>query len=82
MPLKPRGALYASFKYGRRGRKHGGRWLVETGLAVLRVGVPAFTELETWTTADQRPGRADEQWLNTLLARTERHLCGWNNATF
>ena len=83
--LKLNGTLYASFKYGRGEREHGGRRftdLDETGLAALLAASPAFTALETWTTADQRPGREDEQWLNTLLARTERPLFGWNNATF
>ena len=70
--LKPHGTLYASFKYGSGEREHGGRRftdLDESGLAALLATTPAFTELETWTTADRRPGRADERWLNTLLTR-------------
>ncbi|MBK5966881.1 SAM-dependent methyltransferase [Thiocystis minor] len=64
MALKPHGTLYASFKSGQGEREHGGRRftdLDEAGLAALLATTPAFTELETWTTADQRPGRADER---------------------
>ncbi|MBK5963364.1 SAM-dependent methyltransferase [Thiocystis minor] len=68
--LKPNGTLYASFKYGQGEREHGGRRftdLNETGLAALLAASPAFSERDTWTTADRRPGRGDERWLNTLL---------------
>ncbi len=74
--LKPTGILYASFKYGSGEREHGGRRftdLDETGLAALLAATPAFIELETWTTADQRPGRGNERWLNTLLQRSSSH---------
>jgi SAM-dependent methyltransferase len=70
--LKPGGTLYASFKYGCGEREHSGRHftdLDESGLAALLAAAPMFTELDTWTTADRRPGRADERWLNTLLKR-------------
>ena len=68
--LKPGGVLYTSFKYGQGEREHGGRNftdLDEEGLAALLRAVPGFRELETWTTADRRPGRENEMWLNTLL---------------
>ncbi len=68
--LKHGSVLYASFKYGQGKREHGGRNftdLDEGGLAALLRAVPCFRELETWTTADQRPGRENEMWLNTLL---------------
>lgn len=68
--LKPGGVLYASFKYGRGEREHDGRRftdLDELGLAALLRVVPTLKEIETWTTADRRPGRANECWLNTLL---------------
>ena len=71
--LTPGGVLYASFKYGRGQREHKGRWftdLDEPGLAALLQQVPGLEEVETWTTADLRPGREAERWLNTLLLRT------------
>lgn len=70
--LKPGGTLYASFKYGSGERDHGGRRftdLDEAGLAALLGKLPPLRERETWITADQRPGRAAERWLNTLLSR-------------
>jgi SAM-dependent methyltransferase len=68
--LKPRGVLYASFKYGQGERDHNGRRftdLDETGLADLLREVKGLKELETWVTTDLRPGREAESWLNTLL---------------
>ena len=73
--LKPGGVLYASFKYGRGEREHNGRRftdLDEAGLTALLRSMPALAELETWTTTDQRPARADERWLNTLLEANTR----------
>ena len=67
--LQPQGVLYVSFKYGADDVERNGRhftncteqrlqdFLAGTGLRVI----------ETWLTADQRPERADEQWLNALL---------------
>ncbi|KAA6182256.1 class I SAM-dependent methyltransferase [Thiohalocapsa marina] len=72
--LKPRGILYASFKYGRGEREHHGRRftdLDEPGLAALLRQVTGLEEVETWTTGDRRPGRESERWLNTLLRRTD-----------
>ena len=67
--LQPQGVLYVSFKYGADDVERNGRhftncteqrlqgFLAGTGLSIV----------ETWLTADQRPDRADEQWLNALL---------------
>ncbi|HRW67863.1 MAG TPA: class I SAM-dependent methyltransferase [Candidatus Competibacter sp.] len=68
--LKPGGILYASFKYGQGERERGGRRftdLDEAGLAALLQVAPYFTVLETWMTADRRPERAAERWLNSVL---------------
>ena len=68
--LKPTGILYASFKYGQGEREHNGRRftdLDEQGLERLLTRVERLEELDTWITADRRPGRTDERWLNTLL---------------
>jgi SAM-dependent methyltransferase len=72
--LKPRGILYASFKYGSGEREHQGRRFTDLdkpGLAELLRQVPGLEEVETWTTGDLRPGREAERWLNTLLRRKE-----------
>ena len=67
--LQAQGVLYVSFKYGEDDVERNGRhftncteqrlqgFLAGTGLSIV----------ETWLTADQRPDRADEQWLNALL---------------
>lgn len=67
--LEPKGVMYVSFKYGEGETHHNGRhftncteerlaeFLEDTGLSIY----------ETWISADQRPERADEQWLNALL---------------
>ncbi|MBK1621447.1 SAM-dependent methyltransferase [Lamprobacter modestohalophilus] len=67
--LRPGGNLYVSFKYGRGERDHGGRRftdLDEAGLAELLCRVPALKAIETWITADRRPDREGERWLNAL----------------
>lgn len=68
--LRSGGVLYASFKYGAGEREHQGRRftdLDEAGLAALVAEVQGLEILETWVTADRRPGREAELWLNTLL---------------
>ena len=68
--LKPGGALYASFKYGRGEREHGGRQftdLDEPGLEALRRLVPRLTICDLWVTGDRRPGREAEPWLNAVM---------------
>lgn len=71
--LQAKGVMYASFKYGEDDVERNGRsftncteqrlqhFLHNTGLSIY----------ETWISADQRPGRANEQWLNTLLIADE-----------
>ena len=71
--LKPAGTLYASFKYGHGEREHHGRRftdLDEQSLALLLHEAGGLEELDTWITADRRPGRGDERWFNTLLQRS------------
>lgn len=67
--LQPKGVMYVSFKYGEDEGTRNGRhftncteerlaeFLEDTGLSIY----------ETWLSADQRPDREDEQWLNALL---------------
>ncbi|WP_242482584.1 class I SAM-dependent methyltransferase [Thiocystis violacea] len=72
--LRPAGALYVSFKYGRGEREHKGRRftdLDESTLAELLEAVPNLKVLKTWTTGDLRPGREAERWLNALLRKAD-----------
>ncbi len=69
--LRLGGVLYASFKHGQGERERGGRRftdLDEAGLAELLRQVPDLSLIETWTTADRRAGREQEQWLNVLFS--------------
>lgn len=68
--LKPTGILYASFKYGHGERERNGRLftdLDETGFDSLVTDVGKLEKLDTWISADVRPGRGDERWFNALL---------------
>jgi len=72
--LRSGGVLYASFKYGTGEREHQGRRftdLDEAGLAALVAGVQGLEVLEIWVTADRRPGREAELWLNALMQNEE-----------
>lgn len=69
--LRRGGAWYASFKRGSGERLSGGRLFsdhTEESLAAAAAGLGTDI-LELWTTADVRPGRADERWTNGLLRR-------------
>jgi len=68
--IKPQGMIYCSFKYGQGEHEKQGRWFTdmdETGLKMLarESGILAVKEL--WVTADRRPERKQERWLNGVL---------------
>lgn len=69
--LKTGGVLYCSFKYGRGEVERNGRHFTdmdEAGLEQLLASLP-LTLAESWQTADLRPGREQERWLNALLVK-------------
>ena len=69
--LKPGGVLYASFKYGTFEGMRGGRYYTDftedTFAEYLRSERLGLTPEETWISADIRPERRDERWLNMFL---------------
>lgn len=70
--LKDSGVLYLSFKLGQGERTKDGRHftdLTASALRALLAPLPHIAHIETWVTADQRPGR-DEQWLNALVQKS------------
>lgn len=72
--LVPGGVMYLSFKYGHGEREDQGRHFTdmdEAGLSGLLDRVDNLQPLDDWITADQRPGRENERWLNALLRRSE-----------
>jgi len=76
--LKPTGALYASFKYGDQEREKDGRYFNDMDDAQLERIIsflPMVHLEEIWTTADQRPNRRSEMWLNMILTlRSENKI--------
>lgn len=70
--LRPGGAMYASFKYGGFEGWRNGRFftdMTEDRFAEAARDLQHLTIVETWTTADVRPGRAAEKWLNVILQK-------------
>ena len=66
--------MYASFKYGHGEREDQGRHFIdldEAGLSELLDRVANLHPLDVWSTADLRPGRENERWLNALLRQSE-----------
>lgn len=70
--LVPGGVLYMSFKPGAGTRiKDGRRFtdMTEARLGALLDACPALAGCEMWRSADRRPNRAGETWLNALARR-------------
>lgn len=67
--LKKHGVFYASFKYGETEREKNGRLFsdfTEESLRALLDEAGGFRTVKLWTTADARPERAEERWVNVL----------------
>ena len=67
--LKKHGVFYASFKYGETEREKNGRLFsdfTEESLRALLEEAGGFRTVKLWTTADARPERAGERWVNVL----------------
>ena len=70
--LKPGGIIYTSFKLGTfEGMRNGRHFtdFTEPEFRAFLQRVPQLRIKEAWTTADVRPGREDEKWLNLLLTK-------------
>mgnify|MGYP000017619409 FL=1 len=65
------GIFYCSFKYGDKMVERGGRTFTNLNESLLREKIEntALRITKTWVTADQRPDRADEKWLNAILIK-------------
>jgi HKD family nuclease len=71
--LRPGGWLYLSFKLGRGERDHEGRRFTDADDEILKAWcehLPDAAPVESWITADRRPGR-DDRWINGLVYRAE-----------
>ena len=72
--LFPGGVFYTSFKYGDFAGERNGRFftdLTEETLEVLVDKVDGLCIDETWVSADVRPGRENEKWLNVFMRKTK-----------
>ena len=70
--LKDCGVIYTSFKYGIFEGERNGRYFTdftETAFQEFLRQLPELTIEDEWITADVRPGRDDEKWLNLLLRK-------------
>lgn len=70
--LKDKGIIYTSFKYGDFSGERNGRYftdMTEDSFANLIINVENLKVEEQWITADVRPQRGNEKWLNLILRK-------------
>lgn len=71
--VKDGGVIYTSFKYGEFEGERKGRYFTDFTTESFHKYLSHFPELrilEEWVSADVRPGRGDEKWLNLILQKT------------
>ena len=72
--IKPNGYLYTSFKYGIFEGYRNERYFTDFTEDTFRdfiADIPGISILEQWVSADIRPGRSEEKWLNLILQKTD-----------
>ncbi|WP_462255791.1 class I SAM-dependent methyltransferase [Megamonas funiformis] len=70
--LKDEGIIYTSFKYGDFSGERNGRYftdMTEDSFAKLIANIENLNVEEQWITADVRPQRGNEKWLNLILRK-------------
>ena len=73
--IKPGGIIYTSFKYGEFEGMRKGRYFTDFTSETFAEFITAFPELrleDEWVSADVRPGRGDEKWLNLILKKIDK----------
>ena len=73
LALKEQGYIYTSFKYGAFEGFRGERYFTDFDEAGFRDFIRAFPELtieKMWVSADVRPERSNEKWLNIILRKS------------
>jgi len=74
--LHEEGILYVSFKLGNFRGERNGRYFTdfdESGFRKYAEQFPELTIRDLWITADVRPNREEEQWLNIILQKSAIH---------
>ena len=72
---KPEGYIYTSFKYGNFEGSRNGRCFTdftEESFAEFIKEISQLEITEMWISADVRPDRSDEKWLNVILKNVRR----------
>ncbi len=72
--VKPGGYIYISFKYGEFEGYRNERYFTDFTKETFHDFIKSFPEItvaEEWISADVRPGRGDEKWLNLILQRLD-----------
>lgn len=72
--VKPGGYIYTSFKYGEYEGYRKDRYYTDFTSESFRGFARDFPEIviiDEWISADVRPGRGDEKWLNLILRRSD-----------
>lgn len=72
LALKEQGIIYTSFKYGTFVGERNGRYftdMTEEIFADFIKQIENIMVVEQWITADARPKRGDEKWLNLILRK-------------
>ncbi len=70
--LKPNGIIYTSFKYGTFEGERNGRYFTDMTEETFADFINTMNESqieEEWVSADVRPGRSEEKWLNLILRK-------------
>lgn len=70
--VKTDGIIYTSFKYGTFSGERNGRYftdMTEESFDKLLQRIQGLKIEEEWITADVRPGRGEEKWLNLILRK-------------
>lgn len=70
--LKDKGIIYTSFKYGTFAGERNGRYftdMTEETFAEFLDRINSLEIEEQWITADVRPERGEEKWLNLILRK-------------
>ena len=70
--LKKDGYIYTSFKYGEAEGLRKGRYFTDFTEEAFREFIREIPEMEIideWVSADVRPGRSEEKWLNVILKK-------------
>ena len=83
--LKKGGYIYTSFKYGEAEGLRKGRYFTDFTEETFREFIREMPETEVideWLSADVRPGRSEEKWLNLILKKRTTSAVRFDTYTY